>query len=315
MPPKVAEGRQMQKKLIRLASSLILLVLFFTISARPAFAAEAKTAASERSAVKTPLSVSGIKNKTLSAYSPLTLYINGKNAGFYGRLIGGEPYIPMRKAMESLSGAVVTYNSASRTLTAKGAGHNISVSDGAYVLYASDRPLFSMTPSVVLSDGAMYVPISSLSKALGLRFSYGSSASIHFYGTVAPLRSAESFYREDEVYWLSRIINAESRGESLLGQIAVGGVVLNRVRSPLYPNTIWSVIFDRKYGVQFSPVLDGSIHNTPGYTSVLAAKICLEGFSLSENSLFFLYPAASSSSWIPNNRTYEFSIGKHDFYA
>ena len=57
-------------------------------------------------------------------------------------------------------------------------------------------------------------------------------------------------YNEDDVYWLSRIISAESRGEPLEGQIAVGNVVLNRVRSSAYPNTIYGVIFDRKHGTR-----------------------------------------------------------------
>lgn len=49
-----------------------------------------------------------------------------------------------------------------------------------------------------------------------------------------------------DLYWLSRIISAESRGESLKGQIAVGNVVLNRVEEDDFPDTIPAVIFDRK---------------------------------------------------------------------
>ena len=116
------------------------------------------------------------------------------------------------------------------------------------------------------------------------------------------------------MFWLGRIIHAESRGEPLLGQIAAGNVVMNRVRSRYYPNTIYGVIFDRKYGVQFSPVLDGSIYNTPTYNCTLAAKIVLEGFDTSGGALFFLEPQHSTSSWIPKNRPYFFTIGKHDFY-
>jgi len=116
------------------------------------------------------------------------------------------------------------------------------------------------------------------------------------------------------VFWLARIIHAEAQGEPLLGQIAVGNVVLNRVKSAYYPNTIYGVIFDRKYGVQFSPILDGSIYNTPSFNSTLAAKICLDGYDTSGGAFFFLRPDISSSSWIPSNRAYAFSIGKHDFY-
>ena len=62
------------------------------------------------------------------------------------------------------------------------------------------------------------------------------------------------------------------------GQIAVGNVVLNRMRHKSYPNTIYGVIFDRKHGTQFSPVSYGTIYNPPASSSVIAAKMCLEGF-------------------------------------
>jgi N-acetylmuramoyl-L-alanine amidase len=141
-----------------------------------------------------------------------------------------------------------------------------------------------------------------------------SDGEVRITGKYSPIIHASKYYRSDEVLWLARIIHAESRGEPLLGQIAVGNVVLNRVRSSSYPNTIYGVIFDRKYGVQFSPVLDGTIYNTPSYNSTLAAKICLEGYDISDGALFFLRPELSTSSWIPNNRPYSFSVGKHDFY-
>ncbi len=305
----------MQKKLIKLSSVFLLLAMTFMLCSFTVAAEEGiDNREGARTVTKNYLSVSGIRTKTVSAYSKVNISVNGRTAGYSGRLISGTVYIPIRSFVEESTSASVSYNQASRTLSVSGAGHSISVSDGAYVLYASGRPIFSMTPSVVLSDGNMYVPIGTLTKAFNLGSWQTGSLSVYVSGTPSPLRSATSFYREDEVYWLARIINAESRGESLLGQIAVGNVVLNRVKSQLYPNTIWGVIFDRKYGVQFSPILDGSIYREPGYTSILAAKICLEGFLLSDDALFFLYPSASTSSWIPKNREYAFSIGKHDFY-
>ena len=303
----------MQKKLIKLSSVFLLLVMAFMLCSFSVAAESGINSENSRTLTREYLSVSGIKSKTVSSYSPVTVYVNGRSASYSGRLISGTVYIPIRRFVEGNTSASVSYSSASRTLSVSGAGYSISVSDGAYVFYASGRPVFSMTPCAVLSDGNMYVPVSTLAKAFGVG-SHQSGSSVYISGTPSPMLSASRFYREDEVYWLSRIINAESRGESLLGQIAVGNVVLNRVKSSLYPNTIWGVIFDKKYGVQFSPVLDGSIYTEPGYTSILAAKICLEGFSLSDDVLFFLYPSASTSSWIPRTREYAFSIGNHDFY-
>ena len=260
------------------------------------------------------LSVSKVYNKSIWAYSSLSVSLNGYETGTDARMINGAPYIAVRSIADAVGGLTVTYNSQSRVLSLKGEGIEVDVIDGSNVVYANGRTLFSMTPSVVMSNGRMYAPVSSISKALGLAYSYNGGV-VSLEGELTPITHGSVFYREDAVYWLSRIISAESRGESLLGQIAVGSVVMNRVDSPLYPNTIWGVIFDRKYGVQFSPILDGSIYSEPQASSVVAAKICLEGFNVNSDALFFLYPRASTSSWIPNNRQYLFSIGKHDFYA
>ena len=253
-----------------------------------------------------------IANKNVNAYEKRTLFINGKSASALAIRIGDEDYIPFRQAA-NLLGASYYYDSPSGTSVMTLSGLSISATSGNYVIYANGRTVFSDSPTVIMNDGRMYIPLDIFSKAIGISPSV-SSSEIRFLGSISPLKSADRFYREDEVFWLARIIHAESRGEPLLGQIAVGNVVLNRVRSSEYPNTIYGVIFDKKYGVQFSPIIDGSIYNTPSYSATLAAKICLESFDISEGSLFFLRPEMSTSSWIPNNRPYSFSIGKHDFY-
>lgn len=118
----------------------------------------------------------------------------------------------------------------------------------------------------------------------------------------------------DAVFWLSRIISAESKGESLQGQIAVGNVVLNRVKSPEFPNTIYGVIFDDRWGGQFEPVRNGTIYLEPTEQSILAAKQCLSGVNNIGNCLYFLAPDLAQNFWIPQNRKYVTTIGCHDFY-
>ena len=114
--------------------------------------------------------------------------------------------------------------------------------------------------------------------------------------------------------WLSRIISAESRGESLRGQVAVGNVILNRVASGQFPDTIRDVIFDRKDAVQFEPVANGTIYSEPTAQSVLAARLALNGTSVVGNSLYFFNPSYSSGSWVRQNRPYHGTIGCHVFY-
>ena len=101
----------------------------------------------------------------------------------------------------------------------------------------------------------------------------------------------------------------------MLGKIAVGDVILNRVASPNYPDSIYDVIFDTKWGVQFEPTKNGSIYQTPSSDSVIAAKLCLDGASVVGNCQYFFNPATASSSWIAQNSTYYCTIGNHAFYA
>ncbi len=262
---------------------------------------------------KWQLSTGRIANKSIWAYPKATAKLNGVTQSADARIINGEVYIAVRAFFENSLGMSVTYYSASKTLEIQGSGFIMNVIDGSCVTYVNSRTLFSMTPSVIMTNGRMYAPLAPIAKSLGLSYSVSGNAA-NLNGSMNPIKSGNVYYDADAVYWLARIISAESSGESLLGQIAVGNVVLNRVKSPLYPNTIWGVIFDRKYGVQFSPVGDGRIYNTPTSSAITAARICLEGYVVAPSSLFFLNPAAATSSWITQNRTYVFSIGKHDFY-
>ena len=256
----------------------------------------------------------GIATRYLWKLPQRTLTVNGKKLSEPAMMMNGILYLPLKAFASALGDASVSYNSSTKTATLSMPGLYLSATEGGFVTYANDRPLFSFSPNVLMSNGKMYIPAEALCKALGVQIKSKSSSEVTISGRYTPLTPASKFYREDEVYWLSKIISAESGGESLIGQIAVGDVIMNRVKSSLYPNTIYGVIFDRKYGVQFSPILDGSIYKNPTYTATLAAKICLEGTSLSDNALFFLNPKTAESNWIVKSREYAYTIGGHDFY-
>ena len=113
---------------------------------------------------------------------------------------------------------------------------------------------------------------------------------------------------------MARIISAESRGEPLLGKLAVGTVVLNRVASDEFPDSIYDVIFDNQWGIQFQPVANGTIYNEPTEESMLAAKLCLDGARVAGDSLYFLAPELTDNHWIMENREYVTTIGCHWFY-
>ncbi len=254
----------------------------------------------------------GITTRRISAVSKRSILLNGSRVA-QGFMMNDTIYLPAEALARALGGVKSSYNASTKTLTISMNGLYLTATDVGFVTYANDRALFAFSPNVVMDDGNMYIPASTLIKAFGLKSSINGTR-VSLTGKFTPLLHASKYYRDDEVYWLSKIIRAEAGGESLIGQIAVGDVILNRVKSSLYPSTIYGVIFDTRYGVQFSPILDGSIYKDPTFTSTLAAKICLEGASLSDNALFFLNPRTAASSWIVKSCEYAYTIGGHDFY-
>ena len=74
------------------------------------------------------------------------------------------------------------------------------------------------------------------------------------------------------------------------------------------------VIFDSRWGGQFEPVRNGTIYDAPAPSSIVAAKLCLEGANAVGDSLYFLAPALTSNHWAMNQRTYVTTIGCHWFY-
>lgn len=116
-------------------------------------------------------------------------------------------------------------------------------------------------------------------------------------------------YSSSDVQLLARLIYAEARGESYTGQVAVGAVVLNRVKSSSFPNTISAVIY-QPYA--FTCVNDGQINLTPNNTALNAAKDAMNGWDPSYGCLYYYNPKVATSSWIFTRPTVV-TIGRHVF--
>lgn len=122
-------------------------------------------------------------------------------------------------------------------------------------------------------------------------------------------QSGQNGYTNSDTYLLARCIYAEARGESYTGQVAVGAVVLNRVKSAEFPNTIAGVIYQRH---AFTAVSDGQINLTPDQTALNAAKDAMNGWDPTGGCLYYYNPAKATSSWIFSRETVV-TIGKHVF--
>jgi N-acetylmuramoyl-L-alanine amidase len=112
-----------------------------------------------------------------------------------------------------------------------------------------------------------------------------------------------------EVNLLARIINGEARGEPYEGQVAVGAVVLNRVRDPRFPNTIAGVIYEPG---AFTAIVDGQFQAEMVQSSFNAARDALNGWDPSGGAVFYFNPAKTTNQWIYSRPLIKV-IGKHRF--
>ena len=121
--------------------------------------------------------------------------------------------------------------------------------------------------------------------------------------------SSSSTTNSNDVNLLARVIYGEARGEPYTGQVAVGAVVLNRVKSSSFPNTISGVIYQSG---AFDAVKDGQINLSPDSTVKKAAQDALNGWDPSNGAIYYFNPATATNKWIWS-RPMTVTIGKHRF--
>ncbi len=108
---------------------------------------------------------------------------------------------------------------------------------------------------------------------------------------------------------LARIISAESRGEPYKGQVAVGAVIMNRIRHPSFPNTLSGVIYQRG---AFTAIVDGQFNEAVADSAYRAADEALAGADPTGGCIYYYNPATATSKWI-FSRPVMITIGKHRF--
>mgnify|MGYP001363836557 CR=1 FL=1 len=126
---------------------------------------------------------------------------------------------------------------------------------------------------------------------------------------VAAQKNKAGTVSSNDIYVLSKIISGEARGEPFVGQVAVGAVVINRVRNPNFPNTVYGVVFEPG---AFTAVSDGQYFSPPTESAVRAARAAINGWDPTGGALYYWNPATATSRWIWSRRI-TLRIGKHVF--
>lgn len=193
------------------------------------------------------------------------------------------------------------------SLNATGAHLTFRATEGQSYFQVNGRYLYA-PDEVINENGFLLLPAQELCEALGCSFVYDEETQdVTIYQVNYPVTAGT--YDEEDLYWLSRGIYAESGNQPMAGRIAVGTVILNRVADPAFPDTIKEVIFAPR---QFSPVSNGTIYLTPDHDSIVAAMLCLDGVKEADDCLYF--NITSMYSWADVARTYCCTIGDHNFY-
>ncbi len=238
------------------------------------------------------------------------LWVNGVPLGtsVKTKLIGESTYISMRAIVEALDPtAAISWRDGQ--FHAAGNGFTMTARPGDLFMVVNGRYLY-VPNGILYENSATFAPLRTVCNAVGASTSWEMmTGTITVTTTGSPLNAGSSFYNHDDLYWLSRIIEAESKNQPLNGKVAVGAVILNRVTNPQFPNSIYDVIFQPN---QFQPVQNGSIYDLPSQESVIAAKLALEGAVEAGGSLFF--NRAGLDCWASRTKTYVTTIADHSFY-
>lgn len=188
---------------------------------------------------------------------------------------------------------------------AKGENFTMTVEKGKRYVEINDRYLYVASGFKTReTDGMVMVPARILGQALGIGVDWKKM--VLFTSGGEPLAAADKPYTDSDLDLISRVITHESGNQPLEGKMAVGNVILNRVNSSLFPNTVYEVIFQKN---QFTDATN-AIANAE---SIIAAKLVLEGANVVPDAYYF--NGVGKACWASRNKALLYTIGGHAFYG
>ena len=213
-------------------------------------------------------------------------------------------YVPVRAISEAL-GATVSWDDETKTATVSKDGNDVSFS------------IYDAENTAVLYLDTTFIPVRAVSEKLGYSVSwddYYYQVWISAPEVTVPEECIDYTYYNDEILIVAQVLHCECRHSSFDGKIAVANVITNRVASDLFPNNVFEVIYDRRYGsVQFTLAYNGKINNTPTGECILAAKCALAGVVVAKDCLFY-QAEKLTGSWMDKNREVAVCVGGNKFF-
>ena len=200
-----------------------------------------------------------------------------------------------------------------KTMTVTTPELTLSAQVGKLYLVANERYLYVPELVQVSEGGQLSVPLRVVAEAFGASVGYdGATGVVTVTRGSGAIQPGDSYYNQDDLFWLSRVIFRESGNQPMEGQMAVGNVVLNRVADPIFPDTVEGVLAQKN---QFSTYKSGVLAATePSESSIIAAKLVMDGGEVEETK-GALYFDSGATSWAARNKKLIATFGDHNFYG
>ena len=240
----------------------------------------------------------------LEGYEAVEVTLNGEAvSGLEAQVKSGVSYLPFGATVMLLRpDAQVVWEEGRFVASAE--DFTMSVAVGEVYLTINDRYLYISGGVPADDDGDALVPARVLVSALGDQVVWSGKVDLWSGGT--PLTAEGKPYDEESLDILARVIMHESGYQPFQGQLAVGSVIMNRVSSGKFPNTVKEVVCSPN---QFPGATDA----TPGANAILAARLCLEGANVVPGAYYF--NGVGKACWASRNKSLLYTIGGHAFYG
>lgn len=201
--------------------------------------------------------------------------------------------------------AVATWENEQTCIRAEGL--TITAKPGAYYMVANGRYLYIPGKVRVHPETRnILVPVRTLAKAMGAQLSY-DNAGVYLTTGTGPILSGDQFYNAGDLDLIARVIRHEAGNQSLQGKMGVGNVILNRVASSQFPNTVSGVLYQKN---QFT----GATNCKANEACIIAAKLCMDGGEAVPSAACW-FNGVGKSFWASRNKSLLTTIGNHAFYG
>ena len=237
---------------------------------------------------------------TRAARRSVPVQIDGNPIAVSAYVERGVTYVPLRALLNTMGAWDVWWDEATGRAAAASDDTHLWADPAADTVTVDEK---TVRGRVTVENGVTYVPLRLVGEALGCQVEWDP------YLRGATVTSPGAAYDAGELYWLSRIICAESGAESMSGQIAVGNVILNRVEHPSFPDTLSGVIYQPG---AFTAITDGQFNEAVAESAYRAARDALNGTDPSGGAIYYYNPDRAINQWIRSRPVIK-RIGKHLF--